>query len=124
MQEYSYEILRILIEASPEGLKVGKIVRHVYNATNSLFHAVAYADVEYEVKKFLRQQSAMPDGMVCRTAWGVYAINSTNSDAKHLMLDFKNYRCAEPDVASPTDNIHKDNAADTIENSLPLFPDD
>ena len=39
-------ILEVLKEAGDTGLPVSKITHHVYNASNSLFHDIAWEDVK------------------------------------------------------------------------------
>ena len=45
-------ILEVLKEAGDTGLPVSKITHHVYNASNSLFHDIAWDDVKSYVSTF------------------------------------------------------------------------
>ena len=42
---YDREILAVLTQAGEKGLKLEHIVRHVYNACNSMFTPLNYKDV-------------------------------------------------------------------------------
>lgn len=84
------EILRVLLEAGPEGLPVKKISRHVYNACNNLFNHVDYADVHQRVVQYLSKASKSPYSAIChgqRRGW--YQLNPGAKETHHLMLEFQ-----------------------------------
>lgn len=79
------DVIEILLEAGDEGLRLRKLIVHVYNKRNSLFHDISKEQVRNEVTAFIRANSKSKDDLITKTRWGVYRIN-TNS------LKFKNQR--------------------------------
>ncbi len=82
------EILKIMAEAGPEGLRVRKIILHVYNSQNSLFHAVSLEEVRRRVLAFLQQNSRHPHDLLQHPSWGVYRLNPNNKRARIIQLSF------------------------------------
>lgn len=74
---------------APEGLPVRKIVRHVYNAHNTLFGTVDLEDVKRYVTQYLASRSKTPSSPIERTdKRGVYRLNPNSNAAVELMLQF------------------------------------
>lgn len=108
---YDKEIIAVLMEAGPAGLKVQKIARHVFNSCNSLFNRVSYADVHAYVSQYLIKNSRNPDSIISRTeVRGVYRLNLCNQENQQLMLRFRD---------TPQKSEEK-----PVDNSLSLFGDD
>ena len=82
------EILKILAEAGPEGLRVRKIVLHVYNAQNNFFETASLEEVKRRVVAFLQQNSRHPKDLLLHVAWGVYRLNPESEKARMLRLSF------------------------------------
>lgn len=87
--KYEREILAILTEAGNNGLSVGKIARHVFNANNSIFEPITFDEVREVVGRYLRLQACRKDGVVERgEKRGVYRINMHSNDTRQLLLRF------------------------------------
>ena len=69
------EILKILAEAGPEGLRVRKIILHVYNSQNDLFNKVSLEEVKRRVLLFLQQNSRYSQDLLDHPSWGTYRLN-------------------------------------------------
>ncbi len=83
------EILNVLVQAGNSGLKLEKIVRHVYNACNSMFNPLDYKTVYNQVAQYLIKCSKDPSSFVSKgKGYAVYHINFKNTAVKQLMLDF------------------------------------
>lgn len=82
------EILNILREAGDRGLSLRKIVLHVYNQQNDLFHTVSMQETKMEVKKFLLANSRKPNGLVERVRRGVYRLNRKACKCNQFLLQF------------------------------------
>lgn len=82
------DILKILAEAGPEGLRVRKIILHVYNSQNSLFHAVSLEEVKRRVLAFLQQNSRHSHDLLDHPSWGVYRLNPKSKKARNIQLTF------------------------------------
>lgn len=96
---YEQQILRILMEAGPQGLSVKKIARHVFNENNGFFCEVDYDTVHQLVRQYLQRQCAQRNGMVRRVSHGVYQLNTKTEEATQLLLQFK--EADEDDSATP-----------------------
>lgn len=87
--DYSKDIIDILLKA-PEGLSVKKIVRHVYNAHNSLFESVDLDDVKRFVTQYLTTRSKSMTSPIEHTGErGIYRLNERSPESRELMLQFK-----------------------------------
>ncbi len=87
--KYEREILAILTEAGNNGLSVGKIARHVFNANNSIFEPITFDEVREVVGRYLRLQACRKDGVVEKgEKRGVYRINMHSNDTRQLLLRF------------------------------------
>lgn len=85
-------ILEVLKEAGDTGLPVSKITHHVYNASNSLFHDIAWDDVKSYVSTFLLKQSRNPNSLIEKTEKrGYYALKIKNTDDSQLLFQFSNH---------------------------------
>ncbi len=83
------DILKILAEAGLEGLRVRKIILHVYNSQNSLFHVVSMEEVKRRVLAFLQQNSRYPHDLLEHPSWGVYRLNPKSKRARNIQLSFQ-----------------------------------
>lgn len=85
-------ILEVLKEAGDTGLPVSKITHHVYNASNSLSHDIAWDDVKSYVSTFLLKQSRNPNSLIEKTEKrGYYALKIKNTDDSQLLFQFSNH---------------------------------
>lgn len=81
----------------PDGLSIRKIVRHVYNAHNSLFDTVDLEEVKRSVTMYLTAKSKMPSSFIEKTDQrGVYRLKPNYRSNMELQFEFKD--CTkEPD---------------------------
>lgn len=108
---YDKVIWQVLLEAGRSGISVQKLARHVYNASNSLFHPVDYAQVHGYVSQFLLRHSKDPSSMISRADLrGIYKLNPENQESHQLMLQFENEKRAAEEPQNPP-----------VDLSLPLF---
>lgn len=83
------EIFNVLVQAGSQGLKLEKIVRHVYNSCNSIFTPLDYRYVYGFVSQYLIKNSKNPSSIIEKgKGYGVYRINYKSSAMQQLMLDF------------------------------------
>ena len=83
------EIFNVLVQAGSQGLKLEKIVRHVYNSCNSIFTPLDYKYVYGFVSQYLIKNSKNPSSIIEKgKGYGVYRINYKSSAMQQLMLDF------------------------------------
>ena len=83
------EIFNVLVQAGSQGLKLEKIVRHVYNSCNSIFTPLDYKYVYGFVSQYLIKNSKNPTSIIEKgKGYGVYRINYKSSAMQQLMLDF------------------------------------
>ena len=92
------EILKILAEAGPEGLRVRKIILHVYNSQNDLFNKVSLEEVKRRVLLFLQQNSRYSQDLLDHPSWGTYRLNPKNIKAHTTQLSFLPTEDDRPDV--------------------------
>lgn len=85
---FSDDILRVLIEAGEKGLRLQKIVLHVYNCHNSLFESVPLEEVRKGVVSYLRHHCRHSDDLIEKTNRGVYKINVRSSFWRQLRIQF------------------------------------
>lgn len=93
------EILKILAEAGHGGLRVRKIILHVYNSQNSLFEKADLDEVKKCVLTFLQQNSRNQHDILDHPAWGVYRLNPKSKQAKAIKMSFQNNK----DIVSVSD---------------------
>lgn len=90
MIDYEREILRVLCEASADGLSVYKISVHVHNAANSLFDPVTFKEVHKEVQAWLLSELRKYNPLVCRCKRrGYYKMNLHSAKSTQLFLCFE-----------------------------------
>ena len=83
------EIFNVLVQAGSQGLKLEKIVRHVYKSCNSIFTPLDYKYVYGFVSQYLIKNSKNPSSIIEKgKGYGVYRINYKSSAMQQLMLDF------------------------------------
>lgn len=101
MKDCDKHILLVLGEAGHEGLPLRKIVKHVYNAVNSLFEPVDFSDVRRFVHNFIRRNCKGP-GSVIKNAGkrGYYRLNVRSEKARALMSRLEEKGTADVDVVS------------------------
>lgn len=77
------------MQAGNKGLKLEKIVRHVYNSCNSIFNPLDYKYVYGLVSQYLIKNSKNPSSFVEKgKGYGVYRINFKSSAMRQMVLDF------------------------------------
>lgn len=77
---------------APDGLSIRKIVRHVYNAHNSLFETVDLEEVKRSVTQYLVSRSKTPNSPIEHTGErGVYRLNPRSEESQELMLMFREH---------------------------------
>ncbi len=82
------DILKILAEAGPEGLRVRKIILHVFNSQNTLFQTTSLEEVKRRVLAFLQQNSRHPNDLLDHPSWGNYRLNPKSKRARTIRLSF------------------------------------
>jgi hypothetical protein len=110
---YDREILAVLTQAGEQGLKLEHIVRHVYNACNSMFTPLNYKDVYTYVSQYLVKSSKLQGSCVQKAGYGVYRLNLATTEAQQLMLQFGSHPVPE-EVSEKS----------SVDSSLSLFGDD
>lgn len=110
---YDREILAVLTQAGEKGLKLEHIVRHVYNACNSMFTPLNYKDVYAYVSLYLVKSSKLQGSCVQKAGYGVYRLNLATTEAQQLMLQFGSHPVPE-EVSEKS----------SVDSSLSLFGDD
>ncbi len=85
---YDIEIIRVLTEAGTDGLSLAKIVRHVYNASNTFFETVVFEDVYRYVFSWLQKNTKSADSLVEKTERGIYRLNLNSKTSSQLFLQF------------------------------------
>lgn len=110
---YDREILAVLTQAGEKGLKLEHIVRHVYNACNSMFTPMNYKDVYAYVSQYLVKSSKLQGSCVQKAGYGVYRLNLATTEAQQLMLQFGSHPVQE-EVSEKS----------SVDSSLSLFGDD
>lgn len=112
--DYTKDIIDILLRA-PEGLSARKIVRHVYNAHNTLFESVDFESVKRDVIAELQRRSKSETSLIERgETRGVYRLNLKSQETQQLKLQFD----------FTDDNLPPETQTDvTMDLSLSLFGD-
>ena len=92
------EIFRVLVAAGSNGLKMEKIVRHVYNSCNSIFSPLNYKDVYNYVAQYLNKCAKDPKSIIEKgKGYGMCHINYKSSAVQQLMLDFSSSMSSSDD---------------------------
>lgn len=104
----SDEIIRILVLAGEKGMKLSKLVTHVYNSRRSFFDApdydVLYVEVKQTVLRLSKSQSSIIEPADVR---GYYRINPDKlSQYGQLTIDFDN----------PLSSLYKDDSDEFSDN--------
>lgn len=98
VSDFSADILRIL-SLVPDGLSVRKIVRHVYNAHNTLFASVPLDEVQRQVSQYLLSRSRSAASPIEHAKErGVYRLNPRSEAYHALRLQFKDEEQAMPET--------------------------
>lgn len=107
--DYEKEILRILMKAGSDGLSVQKVSRHVFNCSNTFFHAANFEEIHAYVERFLNVRSKTPMSVIERgERRGCYRLNLQSKETQQLMLQF-------------TDAVEQEKPAEETDLSLSLF---
>lgn len=79
------------------GISVQLIAKHVYNQNLTLFSTPDLKEIHAYVQHYLLRNSKTAQSLVERTERrGFYRLNTSNSsDARQLMLEFREERCPE-----------------------------
>lgn len=92
MEDYERHILRVLSEAGRNGLKLSKIVKHVYNACNTFFDNIDYDDVYDRVHRYLRRNSRKGGFIVSNAGKrGYYRLNMRSEKARELLAQVESF---------------------------------
>lgn len=101
---------------APEGLSIRKIVRHVYNAHNSLFETADLEEIKRSVTQYLVSRSKTPSSPIEHTGErGVYRLNPRSEESKELMLMFTDQEEQSPETNTPQQDTSLDLFADYFE---------
>lgn len=85
---------------APDGLSIRKIVRHVYNAHNSLFETVDLEEVKRSVTQYLVNRSKTSNSPIEHTGErGIYRLNPRSEESQELMLMFRDH---DDELSEPT----------------------
>lgn len=100
--DYSKDIIDVLMRA-PEGLTIRKIVRHVYNAHNTLFESADLEDVKRSVTMYLTTRSKTKSSPIQHTGqWGAYRLNPNSDFFRQMSLQFSDEEEEEQYPSSAT----------------------
>ena len=124
MQTYEREILMILASAGNKGLKKEKIVRHVYNACNSMFAPLAYDDVYTSVSQYLYKSSKTAGSLVAKGGFGIYKLDRQQAAIRQLHLFYDEGMVSEPVAAPSCVEPQQSNAPIPTEEPLFLFDEE
>lgn len=103
--DYSKDIINVLLKA-PDGLTIRKIVRHVYNAHNTLFESADLEDIKRSVTMFLTSRSKTKSSPIQHTGqWGTYRLNPNSDFFRQMSLQFSD----EEEEEVPNTDIQSDN---------------
>lgn len=81
-------IIDILAEAGSRGLRVGKIARYVFNASNSMFAPADIGEVTRYVRNYVRRNSRKRGAILAGTGKrGVYKLNMRSQSARALLRE-------------------------------------
>ena len=112
MIDYSKDIIDILARV-PAGLSIRKIVRHVYNAHNSLFETVPLEEVKRDVTQYLTSRAKTASSPIEHAeTWGVYRLKADYLAARQLELNFLNQEA---------ETKEEEKEKQTVDTSLDLF---
>lgn len=110
--DYSKDIIDILLKA-PQGLSVRKIVRHVYNAHNSLFESADIEDIKRFVGQYLSARSKTSKSPIEHAEErGVYRLNLQSQESQQLMLHFRD---DAQELSEDVKNAGEDTSLDLFE---------
>lgn len=101
---YDKEIYQVLAEAGHHGISVQKISKHVYNAHNTLFTPIDFADVHNYVTQFLLRNSKDSNSIIEKTSTrGIYRLNFELRETQQLVLQFTELHDADESLDQEED---------------------
>ena len=110
--KYKQDIIILLSEVGDAGLPLQSIVKHIYNAHNSLFEPIKEENVYQSVRSFLIKNSAAKVSLFTKGTDRKFRINNNSAEAKMLQLQFQDNKKEK-----------KDNQPSTIDELPLLFTD-
>ena len=110
--KYKQDIIILLSEVGDAGLPLQSIVKHIYNAHNSLFEPIKEKNVYQSVRSFLIKNSAAKVSLFTKGTDRKFRINNNSAEAKMLQLQFQDNK-----------KENKDNQPTTIDELPLLFTD-
>lgn len=122
MQTYEKEILTILAKAGTKGLKREKIVRHVYNACNSMFQPLAYEEVYSAVSQYLYKASKISGAIVIKGGFGIYRLDERQAAARQLFLFDDENTTENTNQGTTASVLPSSDTPSNEEGTLSLFP--
>lgn len=86
--KYEQDIINLLLEVGEAGLPLMSIVKHVFNAHNSIFEPIKEQNVYQSVRSYLIKNSSSVYSLFVKGDDGKYRLNAKSSQASMLMLQF------------------------------------
>lgn len=111
---YHRDIVDILLQAGPDGMRLCNIARNIYNRHADLFASdVVYEDIHYSVMTYLWRESQRKRSIFTHLAYGVYAIKAAIAIQLDLFVDMSQEEEEEKPAEAPASSCTQ----------LELFPD-
>ena len=118
---YERVILQVLMKAGNKGLKLQKIVRHVYNECNSMFCVLDFQEVYASVYQYLSKNCKTSQSPVEKLSFGVYRLNRSARVVQQLQLSFHEDVTATDSLQIAQETSGQNLSETTEDQSLPLF---
>ena len=80
--------MRLLCDVGARGLALTSIVKHVYNAHNSLFEPIKERNVYQSVRSFMIRNSQSPLSLFIRMEDGKYKVNRQSPKFLQMKISF------------------------------------
>lgn len=115
------DIIDILQEAGEKGLRLQKLILHVYNRNNNLFHPISKEDVRAFVLNFIRTNSRSKDDLITKVQRGVYKINTDSPKLlEQRILFFESENEQEETIFTPYKNGNSQTLFEKQKTSQPI----
>lgn len=107
---YEQQILRILTDVGERGISVQLLAKHVYNQNSTLFFTPDLPEIRAYVQQYLLKNSKSPSSLIeSMNRRGYYRLNTqNNTDARQLVLEFKEQSFAEVKEVSSQQDLSLD----------------
>ncbi len=86
--KYEQNIINLLLEVGEAGLPLMSIVKHVFNAHNSIFEPIKEQNVYQSVRSYLIRNSGSAYSLFVKGEDGKYRLNPKSSRATEMKLLF------------------------------------